>query len=331
MTITTDVLIKFTAEFLYSRLFGIRRPLLIGFSLTSRCPFQCKYCLFSSSEKQDLSFSEITRIIDKLYAAGMLIIQFTGGEPCIREDLSDIIAYTKNEKRIAVILSTTGYNIKSLDASLKYIDLINLSLDGDKQTHDRLRGEGNFDMVMSAADFLRHKNKKFYFRTVLNAFNLNSIDNITALAEKYQTKVLFQPLWFKTNSANSDIMKPLIPDKNLLDNTLKRIIENKNKGKPVRNSLFALKTFEKKPEINRCIAGRIFFRIEPDGIIRYCCRLNPELNSFDLNKGSAEEFKKYLQKTKLICCPNICSDGSLAELNGLYNFNPGVIKEAITY
>lgn len=327
---------RFAFNFLYARLFKMNLPLLIGFSLTDRCPFHCQYCFFSSRKLQDLPLAEIINIIDKLCDYHMLIIEFTGGEPCLRDDLYEIMKYAK-KKKLLVILSTSGYNIQQHEQALKYIDKIYLSLDGPREVNDKLRGEGAFGIVMAAANFLKTKGKQFFFRNVLTQLNLSCITDVITIAENYQTKVKFQPMWISIHYEDYNI-KRLMPEHSSLNSVLEKLINLKKSGRAIENAFFALRAFkispQELPNKKSCVSGRIFFRVQCNGDFQPCAKQtfydDNTTKPLNLIETSETNFKRYLMKPKQSFC-HVCLDGSLVELNGLYNFNLYAIRSLLDY
>lgn len=321
---------NFAYRFLAARMFGQHRPLLVGFSLTERCVFRCRYCFFSANASCDLSFSDITKIIDRLCQAGLLVIQFTGGEPCLREDLSDIITYAR-KKNLLIMLSTSGYDIQKHEQVLMSIDSVQLSLDGPASIHDAIRGKGSFDIVMRAADFLKSKHKRFNFRSVLTSLNIEYISDIIDIARQYKTTAVFQPFWMKDGSDKK--VKELMPQKEVFIPAIEKLIRLKKEKAPVQNAFFALEAFKKNAvRYQQCAAGKIFFRVEANGDIFPCCRCNvrgSNRKKINLLAVSHEELKTvFVDLYKIsrgISCSQ-CLDSSLVELNAFYNINPDAIR-----
>lgn len=327
---------RFAFNFLYARLFKMNLPLLVGFSLTDHCFFHCQYCFFSSRKFQDLPLTDITNIIDKLCDYRMSIIEFTGGEPCLRDDLYEIMKYAK-KKKLLVILSTSGYNIQQHEQALKYIDKIYLSLDGPREVNDKLRGEGAFGIAMAAANFLKTKGKQFFFRNVLTQLNLSCITDVITIAENYQTKVKFQPMWISIHYEDHNI-KRLMPEYSSLNSVLEKLINLKKSGRAIENACFALRTFKTSPlefaNKKSCVAGRIFFRVQSNGDFLPCAKQifydDNTTKPLNLIETSETNFKKYLTRPKQSFC-HVCLDGSLVELNGLYNLNLCAIRSLLDY
>ena len=89
-----------------------RFPLSGQWELTCRCNLACVMCYtdpFNTPDhiRKELSYEEITRIMDELHEAGCMELCFTGGEPLARSDFLDIYSYAKG-KGFLVSVFTNG-------------------------------------------------------------------------------------------------------------------------------------------------------------------------------------------------------------------------------
>ena len=69
-------------------------PLALIAELTHRCPLHCVYCsnpLELKTREDELSTEVWSRVFREAAEAGVLQIDFTGGEPLARPDLVDLI------------------------------------------------------------------------------------------------------------------------------------------------------------------------------------------------------------------------------------------------
>ncbi len=106
-------------------------------AVNERCNLRCLYCMpeagldFISREDQ-LQKDEILRVVRVVSELGVNKIRYTGGEPLLRPDISDIIADTISVPRIrSVHLTTNGLLLESKARELKNAGLqgVNISLD----------------------------------------------------------------------------------------------------------------------------------------------------------------------------------------------------------
>ena len=109
-------------------------------SLNEQCNLRCIYCMPEQgvellNKNKYLTKLEIKRIISLFAQMGISKIRFTGGEPLLREDISELTRYAKNECEISEVhLTTNGILLnKYLDQLSKAgLSGINISLDSLK-------------------------------------------------------------------------------------------------------------------------------------------------------------------------------------------------------
>jgi MoaA/NifB/PqqE/SkfB family radical SAM enzyme len=129
----------------------------------------------------ELKINEIKTIINKL--PQMKFITLIGGEPFMRKDIYDILAYLK-EKNIKVNISTNGTLINT--EKLKEFDNIvklHFSIDGTEKINNTIRGKGSFKRIIKMINDL---NGKFpiFCTTVIFKENLNDLVNIIDIAKQ---------------------------------------------------------------------------------------------------------------------------------------------------
>ena len=88
-------------------------------SLTEHCNLRCSYCYGSgkltSNSKEQLSDSEILRLLRAFASLGINKVRFTGGEPLVRKGIVALIKQVSNLKGISLIgLTTNGLALDPL-------------------------------------------------------------------------------------------------------------------------------------------------------------------------------------------------------------------------
>jgi MoaA/NifB/PqqE/SkfB family radical SAM enzyme len=122
--------------------------------VTNRCNFDCWHCSnYYRDDVEDLPLDKLLETVHELQDMGNCIIGITGGEPLLREDLTDFIRGIGPKS--CVMLFTTGDRLTAEKAKeLKDAGLFSIviSLDHFKpELHDEVRGfEGAFDIAMDA-------------------------------------------------------------------------------------------------------------------------------------------------------------------------------------
>lgn len=300
-----------------------KMPLVVSWAITRRCNQKCLYCAINESAKEELDTRKVFRIIDELALLGTERISFTGGDPLLRDDLSDIIDYTIS-KGILVAVNTNGRLVRKCIDKLYHASQATLSLDGPEHIHDKIRGQGSYNNVIDAFRLLRARNIPITVTTVLSKYNLDQIDFILNTAETHKTKVFFQPV--TTNILGSDQENFTIPDVCEYRAKIEMLINKKKHGcRYICNSIAGLKHLWHwpKPKMIPCWATRMYCRIDCNGDIYSCARISPVPSERVINcdvLGVAEAFNRL----KTVSC-NYCWCAPMVELNLAMSFNPKTI------
>ncbi len=137
-----------------------RRFTYLRLSLTENCNFRCDYCLPDgpdcTSRQAELSVPEIRRLVTAFAALGTRKVRLTGGEPCLRKDLLEVIQTVKAVPGIEeVAITTNGYRLqRDLPAWRKAgVDAINVSVDSlDPSTFHLITGQNRLPAILNGID-----------------------------------------------------------------------------------------------------------------------------------------------------------------------------------
>ncbi len=121
-------------------------PFTIAWEVTRACAFACRHCRANAQHQpapDELTTQEAFRLIDRLAEFGSPILVFTGGDPMMRRDLFDLIAYS-TEKGLRCSLTPTATALPTKERLQKAkeagIRRIALSLDAPSPAvHDDFR------------------------------------------------------------------------------------------------------------------------------------------------------------------------------------------------
>jgi uncharacterized radical SAM superfamily Fe-S cluster-containing enzyme len=126
--------------------------------VTSRCNLACKFCFENSRPEADPSLQQIKDWIADLVRPGQTLVQLSGGEPCMRDDLPAITAYAKEAGCRYVQLNTNGIRLAEdrgfvrelADAGLSFVFM---QFDGtDDAVYRTLRGRDLFSIKEKAIE-----------------------------------------------------------------------------------------------------------------------------------------------------------------------------------
>ena len=126
---------------LLSNMFGAKVPLFCGQKLTYNCNLKCKMCPFWKRASNDSSSEREKAILRQIYNSGACGIAFEGGEPLLRNDLMEILAFSRSLP-LHTSLITNGTLLESkIDEIAPHINgVVYVSIDGLEETHDTIRG-----------------------------------------------------------------------------------------------------------------------------------------------------------------------------------------------
>ena len=145
-------------------------PMWLTCELTYRCPLHCPWCnnpLDFDKYKNELTTEEWKRVLREGRAMGALQLGLTGGEPALRDDLEDLVAYAEElgyySNLITGGMGVTKQRLKKLKAlGLKQIQLSIQS--SDREISDSLIGAEAYEHKLQLA----HDIKALDFPLVLN-------------------------------------------------------------------------------------------------------------------------------------------------------------------
>ncbi len=126
-------------------------------SVTERCNLNCVYCGKTDCAKKEneLSADEIAAAAAAFTRCGITKIRLTGGEPLVRDDVTEIVGRLHALPLQTLALTTNGVRLKSYAADLKRagLDSVNISLDStDGSTYRKLTGADVLHRVLESVD-----------------------------------------------------------------------------------------------------------------------------------------------------------------------------------
>lgn len=162
-------------------LFRQKKPILGTIILTDKCNLHCKHCSVNNITAIVHPYSQIKSEMDTLYKMGIRILFFCGGETFLWESegkrLRDLVIEAKQMGFLIVNVVTNG----TFPLDLPEADLILLSIDGDKDKHNDIRGQV-YDTIMKNIEAATSDNICFYM--AINKINKDTISDVVHTAHK---------------------------------------------------------------------------------------------------------------------------------------------------
>lgn len=157
---------------------------------TLTCNAKCKHCGSSAEKKKyegELTTEEIKNAFKQIandMDATKILINVTGGEPLVRQDLCEVMEYATNELEFRWGMTTNGIllteeNIEKLRKA--NMETISISIDGLEETHNKFRGVPNsYARIIKNIKNLKKSGyvKHLQVTTVFHKENINQIEEL---------------------------------------------------------------------------------------------------------------------------------------------------------
>lgn len=288
-------------------------PVNFTFSLTADCNSRCQTCKIWQKTENDLTLEEWEKILSSI-GEKPFWITISGGEPFLKSYLSDFVKLCYQKCRPAIINIPT--NCLMADLIPKKVEemcqsigktqlIINLSVDGVGDKHDKIRGvEGNFDRVEKTLKSLKVIQKKYSnlvigIHSVISTFNYQDVDELFAWVfsmkpDQFITEIAEQRT--ELNTKGLSIAPTLENYSEVIDKLMTGLKEQKFQGvsrvtEAFREEYYNLvKNYLKTgKQVIPCYAGIASTQIYCQGDIWECC---VEADSFGNLRDNNYDFKK---------------------------------------
>jgi PqqA peptide cyclase len=169
---------------------GLGIPMWLTLELTYKCPLHCPWCsnpLDFDKFKNELTTEEWKKVLREGRKMGALQLGFTGGEPMLRDDLEELVAYSEDLGYYTnLITSGVGLTPKRLralkKAGLKQIQLSVQS--GSKELSKKLVGVDVFDQKMDVFEDIKSQGFPMVLNIPICKQNIGETRQMLEMAEK---------------------------------------------------------------------------------------------------------------------------------------------------
>jgi MoaA/NifB/PqqE/SkfB family radical SAM enzyme len=281
--------------FLRRKVLRLDLPLMASFKLTYRCNLRCTPCPYhrrDDNHRAHIRWESATAALDALHRAGCRIVVFEGGEPLLWSDgtrtFSDLARYARD--RFLCTAATTNGTLP-LDVPT---DVLWVSLDGTKETHDRLRS-GSFDKVWSNLE--KASQVKLLVHFTMNRENWRDLATLLdELKQRPAVRGVTVQLFYPYGQGEEALA--LSPSERR--EAIQNVIKLKKRGYPIINSQQSLEKMISNGW--KCHDG-LLVNVDPDGSITRGC---------------------YVRSRGEVRCGD-CGFTPVAELSGAFDWMPGSI------
>lgn len=261
-------------------------PILAVWELTLRCDLACRHCgsRAGKARPDELSTEECVDLVRALAELGTREVAIIGGEAYLRDDWLVILrAIREHGMRATMTSGGRGFTRERADAAAEAgLFSVSVSVDGEPETHDRLRGvRGSHAAAFAAFENLRAAGIHIAANTQINRLSLPEMPRvldrlIEARAKSWQVQL--------TVAMGRAVDEPdvLLQPYDLVE-LFPTLAELESRARAARINMVAgnnigyfgphessLRGRTRSGHSNGCGAGRATLGIEADGTIKGC-------------------------------------------------------------
>lgn len=296
------------------------RPVYAHFGITHRCDITCRMCGIwkYGNEDEELSLPEIARMADAIRDIGAVQLAIGGGEPFTRRDLGEVIRIFKS-RNLTVRVVTNAMNVDAAriqevaDAGL---DGVSISLDSLSRKRfgwicmDDNAWEKVITNMVRFKAALSHTRAPLVMNTVVSRENLSELPELVQFASDMGFFISLIPVELaedpkdRSNKFITHQPRMRLTDQEQLaiDEVYDKLIQLKAKGAPILSTtpyLMASRRYFKTGEFPLpCDAGRLYFSVNPAGMMTICHRGEDRKSMLDADIVSYFQSEIFQQSAK---------------------------------
>jgi MoaA/NifB/PqqE/SkfB family radical SAM enzyme len=164
-----------------------RRFCSVTWAVNHACNLHCTHCYdVVPYQRHDLGTAEALAVIDRLHAARVTFIAFSGGEAFLRKDLFELMAHCRCQGMDFGARSNGTRITPEVARRLKELGIavVGVSFDGaSPATHDAVRGPGGFQAALAGLQALRTEGIRAQMEVVLSRQNAHEVLTFIELGE----------------------------------------------------------------------------------------------------------------------------------------------------
>jgi len=309
-------------------------PINLTLNVTYRCNSRCATCNIWKKTARELELSEWEKIFQGIGSGKIFWLILSGGEPFLKTDLVDLCRLAGKYLQPKIInIPTNGYLYQLIPLRLKEIlaaapqakIIVNFSLDGLEEDHDRIRNlEKSFKNLLKsyrAVQEIKSPRLTVGIHSVISKLNYEKIPEIYNFVQRE-----LQPDSYITEIAErrkelDNFHLEVFPDEKNYQKAIDFLLEEMNKTKArglskitqsLRKNYYQLvkKILKKKTQVIPCYAGFASAQISAEGEVWPCCVRGDNLgnlreNNYDFGKiwsnKKAQAVRESIKKKECWC------------------------------
>lgn len=299
---------------------GKKLALNVTFSCTHRCNLVCTHCQAENSDTvSDIPTKRFLEIIDEVADAGCIKIGFTGGEPLMRKDIDQALERCYERSMVTTLVSN-GYPVFKHIEKLKKLSLLFISMDGNQEVNDKIRGEGSFDKILEAVRLAKQNNIPVALLTTLCSMNYHVVKEMCEIVEDLEVHWMIGVIQTQFTG---------LTDQDFSKGQLREMLRTISKVKHLRTSKTYMDFALGKKKMPRCFAGIGYAIIAPNGVLYPCfpAQFDKRYTGVSIMEKNFSQAYQELPLYRATC--DTCALACHMEANFLYQFSFENIRQSL--
>jgi MoaA/NifB/PqqE/SkfB family radical SAM enzyme len=315
-------MLKYGGRILKSRFFG--RPFYCMLRVTSRCNLRCRMCSVwkHGNKGHEMSLEEISELKDTFKKLNVSVVNLSGGEPMLREDLPDIVKIFSKDFEVRMQTNSTLANEEKIKELVKAgLKSVSISLDTiNPKKQDFICNQRGiwYKIIEKMVLFseLMPNDGLLLSNAVVSKLNIDELPKLTILTNKMGYATGFVPVLLSEKREHDYAYRDYSPnmtfqksDYHIIEKSYTELIKMKKEGYRIFNSTKFLQEsikFFKGGFRWKCDAGKLYFLVDYDGSFLPCTELSKIGSVLDadfVKKFDSNNFRKIVED-KVANCPN---------------------------
>lgn len=281
------------------------KPLTVQMEITYRCLLHCKHCYTDCYNKpsfteHELPTKRLMQLIKQLRNSGVLWLNFTGGDPFMREDFVELYRYAKKLGFIISIKTSLSVLPENIFKTIENFPpfLIETTLNGaSKYTYEYIsQVNSSFATTLTNIKKILNAGLNLKINTLLSKNNLHEKEQLQNLIEGLGCKFYPTAEIFARLNGDTAPCKYRLSYEEIIGNKTgyKKSCNNYETEHVKDTNFFIPQDISGSKKLFRCPAGRWQWYIDTRGRLLVCnCLRKP---SYNLMQGSIKNGIKRLSK-----------------------------------
>ncbi len=260
-----------------SRNWATGRPIVVSFEVTDSCTCYCKHCDHGGprDDSRNLKAADYRRYMEKLRPC---VVQVSGGEPLIREDLAEIVRNIKGGKGVPYTILVSNWSLMTEQRYLELreagVDQFSVSLDFSDDRHDIFRGlPGLYEHLSETIPrCAAHGFDDIVLNTCITSENVDEINRAADQARTWGVNICYSSYSARRTGCR-DYLLSSKPQLDLLNRELDRVESRRDATNWIVNSTSTIDATRRYFECGGtpgCKAGLRFLVVTADGALQPC-------------------------------------------------------------